>query len=48
MAELSLLEGDIVQVRGKKRKFTVALVTSDATVTDGKIRIGKVIRSNIG
>eukprot|EP01040_Poterioochromonas_malhamensis_P004694 gene4693-5030_t len=48
MTELNLLDGDIVQVKGKKRKTTLAIVNSDSAVPEGKVRIGKVARSNIG
>lgn len=48
MAELNLLDGDIVQIKGKKRKTTLAIVNSDSSVPEGKLRIGKVARSNVG
>jgi transitional endoplasmic reticulum ATPase len=47
MKELNLVDGDSILVRGKKRKTTVAIVHSDPSVSEGKIAIGKVARSNI-
>lgn len=47
MTELNLLSGDTVLLKGKKRKTTVAIVTSDDGLMDGKMRMGKVIRANL-
>ena len=47
MTELNLIDGDTVLLKGKKRKTTIAIVYSDPTVGNGKIRVGKVARSNI-
>ncbi len=47
MKELNLFSGDTVLLKGKKRKTTVAIVTSDESLADGRMRMGKVIRSNL-
>ncbi len=45
--ELNLLSGDTVLLKGEKRKTTVAIVTSDDSLTTGKMRMSKAIRSNL-
>lgn len=50
MEELELFQGDIVLLRGKKRKETAAMVFTDDTLDgkhDGKIRVNRVIRNNL-
>ncbi len=49
-AELNLLRGETVLLKGKRRKETVALLTLDdtGTLTSEKIRMNKVLRTNLG
>lgn len=47
MEELKLLDGDTVLLKGKKRKTTIAVVNQDETVEYAKIKMSKVVRSNI-
>lgn len=47
MEKLSLFRGDTVLLKGKKRKDTVLIVLADDTVDETKIRINKVVRSNL-
>merc|ERR1712134_249661 len=47
MDELQLFRGDTVLIKGKKRKETVCIVLSDDTVTDEKIRIPRLVRTNL-
>ena len=47
MEELKLFSGDTVLLRGKKRKDTLAIVNSDEHVSDVRIKMTKVVRSNI-
>jgi len=47
MEQLGLFGGDTVLLKGKKRKNTVAVVNADDNVSDTKIRMTKVIRSNL-
>ena len=49
-AELNLLRGETVLIKGKRRKETVALLTIDdsSTLTNEKIRMNKVLRVNLG
>ena len=49
-AELNLLRGETVLLKGKRRKETVALLTLDdsGTLTNEKIRMNKVLRTNLG
>eukprot|EP01036_Dinobryon_divergens_P033452 gene33451-43237_t len=47
MEALELFEGDYVLLRGKKKKSTIAIVTADESASSAKIRIPKIIRSNI-
>eukprot|EP00128_Syssomonas_multiformis_P001095 Colp12_sorted_trinity150504_noHs@5225 len=47
MDELSLFRGDTVQIKGKKRRDTVCIVLSDETCPNEKIRINRVVRTNL-
>eukprot|EP00245_Coleochaete_scutata_P001619 TRINITY_DN119_c0_g1_i1.p1 TRINITY_DN119_c0_g1~~TRINITY_DN119_c0_g1_i1.p1 ORF type:complete len:815 (+),score=241.94 TRINITY_DN119_c0_g1_i1:197-2641(+) len=47
MAELQLFRGDTILVKGKKRKDTVCIVLADDTVEEAKIRMNKVVRTNL-
>lgn len=47
MEELGLFSGDTVLLKGKKRKTTVAVVYSDDDISDSKVKMTKVTRSNI-
>lgn len=47
MEELGLFNGDTVLLKGKKRKNTVAVVTADNLVSESRVRMSKVIRSNL-
>jgi len=47
MEKLQFFRGDTVQIRGKKRRDTVLIVLADDAVEDNKVRINKVVRSNL-
>lgn len=47
MEKLQLFRGDTVLIKGKKRKDTVCIVLHDETVEESKIRMNKVVRSNL-
>jgi transitional endoplasmic reticulum ATPase len=47
MDELCLFDGDIVLLKGKKRKNTIAVVNTDKSVDANRARMSKVIRSNL-
>jgi transitional endoplasmic reticulum ATPase len=47
MEKLQLFRGDTVLVKGKRRKDTVCIVLSDDTVDQNKIRMNKVVRTNL-
>ncbi|XP_063962317.1 transitional endoplasmic reticulum ATPase-like [Lytechinus pictus] len=47
MDELQLFRGDTVLLKGKKRRDTVCIVLSDETVANDKIRLNRVVRSNL-
>lgn len=47
MNELELFRGDTVLVKGKKRRDTVCIVLSEDDVPDEKIRMNKVVRTNL-
>ena len=47
MEELGLFKGDTVLLKGKKRKNTIAVVNTDEDVLDNKVRMTKVVRSNL-
>ena len=43
MDELGLFSGDTVLIKGKKRKDTVAVVNTDESVPDSRVRMSKVV-----
>lgn len=45
--KLNLFRGDIVVVKGKKRKDTVLIVMLDAELADGVARLNRVARNNL-
>jgi len=47
MDKLQLFRGDTVLVKGKRRKDTVCIVLADETVDTNKVRMNKVIRTNL-
>jgi len=47
MEKLELFRGDTVLIKGKKRRDTVCIVLTDDTVEESKIRMNKVVRSNL-
>jgi transitional endoplasmic reticulum ATPase len=47
MEELGLLSGETVLLKGKKSKKTVAVVISDDGVSINRVRMTKVVRSNL-
>lgn len=47
MTALKLFKGDCVLIKGKKRRDTVCIVLSDPTCPEGKIRMNKVVRTNL-
>lgn len=47
MDELQLFRGDTVLLKGKRRKETVCIVLSDDTCPDEKIRMNRVVRTNL-
>lgn len=47
MEALQLFRGDTVLIKGKRRKDTVCIVLADETVDPNKIRMNKVIRTNL-
>ncbi|KAG0323594.1 AAA ATPase cdc48 [Dissophora globulifera] len=47
MEKLQFFRGDMVLVKGKKRRDTVLIVLADDSVEDSKIRINKVVRNNL-
>ncbi|CAN1837417.1 Cell division cycle protein 48 homolog [Linum perenne] len=47
MEKLQLFRGDTILIKGKKRKDTIAIVLADETCEPAKIRMNKVIRSNL-
>lgn len=47
MEVLQLFRGDTVLIRGKRRRDTVCIVLADDTVDENKIRMNKVIRTNL-
>jgi hypothetical protein len=47
MDELQLFRGDTVLLKGKKRKDTVCIVLADENCEEGKIRMNKVVRTNL-
>jgi len=47
MEELGFFRGDCCQIRGKKHKDTVCIVVSDENVERNKIKMSKVVRTNL-
>ncbi|KAK3035705.1 hypothetical protein RJ639_033407 [Escallonia herrerae] len=47
MKALEFFEGDAVLIKGKKKRNTVCTVASDGTCEEPKIRMNKVVRSNL-
>jgi transitional endoplasmic reticulum ATPase len=47
LEELGLLSGDNVLLKGRKRKSTVAVVNGDDSVPASRIKMTKVVRSNL-
>lgn len=47
MEELNLFAGDTVLLKGKKRKETLAIVQPEDSVTDSRVRVSKMMRSNL-
>mmetsp|Transcript_3767 Transcript_3767/g.4862 ORF Transcript_3767/g.4862 Transcript_3767/m.4862 type:complete len:881 (-) Transcript_3767:325-2967(-) len=45
--ELNLFAGDLVLIKGKRGRNTIATAVPDDTVEDHKMRMGKVVRSNL-
>eukprot|EP01137_Pigoraptor_chileana_P035449 Opistho-2@29480 len=47
MDELQLFRGDTVLLKGKKRRDTVCIVLADESCSDDRIRMNKVVRTNL-
>ncbi|KAL0375057.1 UNVERIFIED_CONTAM: Cell division cycle protein 48 [Sesamum radiatum] len=47
MEKLQLFRGDTILIKGKKRKDTVCIALADDTCDEPKIRMNKVVRSNL-
>lgn len=47
MDKLQLFRGDTILLKGKKRKDTICIVLSDDSCDESKIRMNKVVRSNL-
>ncbi|KAG0272153.1 AAA ATPase cdc48 [Linnemannia exigua] len=47
MEKLQFFRGDMVLVKGKKRRDTVLIVLADDSVEESKVRINKVVRQNL-
>ncbi|KAF9570464.1 AAA ATPase cdc48 [Mortierella alpina] len=47
MERLQFFRGDMVLIKGKKRRDTVLIVLADDSVEDSKVRINKVVRQNL-
>eukprot|EP01125_Pyxidicula_operculata_P005660 TRINITY_DN1984_c0_g1_i1.p1 TRINITY_DN1984_c0_g1~~TRINITY_DN1984_c0_g1_i1.p1 ORF type:complete len:808 (-),score=274.38 TRINITY_DN1984_c0_g1_i1:119-2542(-) len=47
METLELFRGDTVLVKGKRRKDTVCIVLADDTVEPNRVRMNKVVRTNL-
>ncbi|KAF3631376.1 Cell division cycle protein 48 -like protein [Capsicum annuum] len=47
MEKLQLFRGDTILIKGKKRKDTVVIALADDTCDEPKIRMNKVVRSNL-
>ena len=46
-SELRIKHGDLVLIKGKRKRETLALALSDTDTTDGKVRMNKVARNNL-
>ncbi|KAF8403105.1 hypothetical protein HHK36_011199 [Tetracentron sinense] len=47
MEKLNLFRGDTILIKGKKRKDTICIALADDTCDEPKIRMNKVVRSNL-
>lgn len=47
MEKLTLFRGDTILIKGKKRKDTICIALADETCEEPKIRMNKVVRSNL-
>lgn len=47
MEKLDLFRGDTIMLKGKKRKETICVVIADDSCEEPKIRMNKVVRSNL-
>ena len=47
METLQLFRGDTVLIKGKRRRDTVCIVLADETVSENKVRMNKVVRTNL-
>ncbi|KAL2541084.1 Cell division control protein 48E [Abeliophyllum distichum] len=47
MEKLQLFRGDTILIKGKKRKDTVCIALADETCEEPKIRMNKVVRTNL-
>lgn len=47
MDELQIFRGDTVMIKGKKRRDTVCIVLADELCEKSKVRMNKVVRSNL-
>ncbi|XP_034571144.1 cell division cycle protein 48 homolog isoform X1 [Setaria viridis] len=47
MEELSIFSGDIILLKGKRRRDTICMAMPDEECGENKIRINKVVRSNL-
>ncbi|KAJ1384053.1 P-loop containing nucleoside triphosphate hydrolase [Sesbania bispinosa] len=47
MEKLQLFRGDTILIKGKKRKDTICIALADETCEEPKIRMNKVVRSNL-
>ncbi|CAL9018089.1 unnamed protein product [Prunus brigantina] len=47
MEKLQLFRGDTILIKGKKRKDTVCIVVADDKCEEPKIRMNKIVRSNL-
>jgi transitional endoplasmic reticulum ATPase len=45
--QLEIFTGDLVLLRGKRRKDTVCYAVYDASCPDGRVRLNRVVRNNI-
>ena len=47
MKELNIYNGDVVELRGKRRHKTLCIALRDNTVEENKIAVNKVVRNNL-